>query len=221
MEGLPLVLDLTGTFVFALSGALAGVKRELDLFGVLVLSFAAANSGGITRDLLIGVVPPGAVADWRYLGVSLFAGIITFCFSSLIVRLSNPVLLFDAAGLALFAVTGASKALAHGLNPVMAIVLGMVTGIGGGMVRDVLLAEIPTVLRAELYAVAALAAAAIVVVGHMLQLPDAPVMAVALISCFTLRVMAIKYHWRLPVAKIRDQRDPGVAKACSKDPEKS
>jgi uncharacterized membrane protein YeiH len=221
MEGLPLVLDLTGTFVFALSGALAGVKRELDLFGVLVLSFAAANSGGITRDLLIGVVPPGAVADWRYLGVSLVAGIITFCFSSLIVRLSNPVLLFDAAGLALFAVTGASKALAHGLNPVMAIVLGMVTGIGGGMVRDVLLAEIPTVLRAELYAVAALAAAAIVVVGHMLQLPDAPVMAVALISCFTLRVMAIKYRWRLPVAKIRDQRDPGVAKARSKDLEKS
>jgi uncharacterized membrane protein YeiH len=77
MEKLPLALDLTGTFVFALSGALAGVKRELDLFGVLVLSFAAANSGGITRDLLIGVVPPGAVADWRYLGVSLFAGIIT------------------------------------------------------------------------------------------------------------------------------------------------
>ena len=143
MEALPLVLDLTGTFVFALSGALAGVKRELDLFGVLVLSFAAANSGGITRDLLIGVVPPGAVADWRYLGVSLFAGIITFCFSSWIVRLSNPVLLFDAAGLALFAVTGASKALAHGLNPVMAIVLGMVTGIGGGMARDVLLAEDP------------------------------------------------------------------------------
>jgi uncharacterized membrane protein YeiH len=220
MEKLPLALDLTGTFVFALSGALAGVKRELDLFGVLVLSFAAANSGGITRDLLIGVVPPGAVADWRYLGVSLFAGIITFCFSSLIVSISNSVLLFDAAGLALFAVTGASKALAHGLNPVMAIMLGMVTGIGGGMARDVLLAEIPTVLRAELYAVAALAAAAIVVVGHMLQLPVALVTGVALVSCFSLRVMAIKYRWRLPVAKIRDQRDPGVAKACSKGPEK-
>jgi uncharacterized membrane protein YeiH len=217
MEKLPLVLDLTGTFVFALSGALAGVKRELDLFGVLVLSFAAANSGGITRDLLIGVVPPGAVDDWRYLGVSLFAGIITFYFSSFIVRMSNSVLLFDAAGLALFAVTGASKALAHGLNPVMAIVLGMVTGIGGGMVRDVLLAEIPTVLRAELYAVAALAAAAIVVVGHMLQLPDAPVTAVALISCFSLRVMAIRHGWRLPVAKIRDQRDPSSGKVSSKE----
>jgi uncharacterized membrane protein YeiH len=221
MEKLPLVLDLTGTFVFALSGALAGVKRALDLFGVLVLSFAAANSGGITRDLLIGVVPPGAVDDWRYLGVSLFAGLITFYFSSMIVRMSNSVLLFDAAGLALFAVTGASKALAHGLNPVMAIVLGMVTGIGGGMVRDVLLAEIPTVLRAELYAVAALAAAAIVVVGHMLQLPVAPVTAVALISCFSLRVMAIRYGWRLPVAKIREQHDSNVAKVVSKGPEKS
>lgn len=207
MESLPLLLDLAGTFVFALSGALAGVKWRLDLFGVLVLSFAAANSGGITRDLLIGVVPPGAVADWRYLGVSLFAGIITFYSSSRIVRMSNSVLIFDAAGLALFAVTGASKALSHGLNPLMAIVLGMVTGIGGGMVRDVLLAEIPTVLRGELYAVAALVAAAIVVVGHLLDLPVAPVTAAAVISCFTLRVMAIRHGWQLPVAKTGDQHD--------------
>jgi uncharacterized membrane protein YeiH len=102
----------------------------------------------------------------------------------------------------------------------MAIVLGMVTGIGGGMVRDVLLAEIPTVLRAELYAVAALAAAAIVVVGHMLQLPVAPVTAVALISCFSLRVMAIRHGWRLPVAKIRAHRDPSVEKVDAKGPEK-
>jgi uncharacterized membrane protein YeiH len=210
MDKLPIVLDLTGTFVFALSGALAGVRRKLDLFGVLVLSFAAANSGGIARDLLIGAVPPAAIGDWRYLGVSLFAGIITFYFSSLIVRMSNPVLLFDAAGLALFAVSGASKAIAYGLDPVMAIVLGMVTGIGGGMVRDVLLAEIPTVLRAELYAVAALAAAAVVVIGHMLQLPVAPVTAVALMLGFGLRVMAIRYGWGLPVAKFAHQPEPNT-----------
>jgi uncharacterized membrane protein YeiH len=221
MEKLPLVLDLTGTFVFALSGALAGVKRQLDLFGVLVLSFAAGNSGGITRDILIGAIPPGAVNDWRYLGISLFAGVITFYFSPLIVRISNLVLLFDAAGLALFAVSGASKALAYGLNPVMAITLGMVTGIGGGMARDLLLAEIPTVLRAELYAVAALAAAAVVVIGHTLQLPVAPVTAVALMLCFWLRVMAIRRGWRLPVAKFRDQHHSSVAKGDSNDPEKS
>jgi uncharacterized membrane protein YeiH len=221
MEKLPLVLDLTGTFVFALSGALAGVKRQLDLFGVLVLSFAAGNTGGITRDVLIGAIPPGAVNDWRYLGVSLFAGVITFYFSHLIVRISNLVLLFDAAGLALFAVSGASKALAYGLNPVMAITLGMVTGIGGGMMRDLLLAEIPTVLRAELYAVAALAAAAVVVIGHALELPAAPVSAVALILCFWLRVMAIRRGWRLPLAKFRDPHDSSVANKDSKDPKKT
>ena len=221
MDKLPLVLDLMGTFVFALSGALAGVKRKLDLFGVLVLSFAAGNSGGITRDVLIGAIPPGAVNDWRYLSVSLVAGVTTFYFSPLIVRMWNPVLLFDAAGLALFAVAGSSKALAYGLNPVMATVLGMVTGIGGGMVRDVLLAEIPTVLRAELYAVAALAGAAVVVIGHTLQLPAAPVTAVALILCFWLRVMAIRRGWRLPVAKFNDRHDSNVAKAGSNDTEKS
>lgn len=221
MEKFSLVLDLTGTFVFALSGALAGVKRKLDLFGVLVLSFAAANSGGIARDVLIGAVPPAAVDDWRYLVVSLFAGVITFYFSHLIVRMSNPVLLFDAAGLALFAVSGASKALAYGLNPVMAITLGMVTGIGGGIARDILLAEIPTVLRAELYAVAALAAATVVVIGDTLRLPAAPVTAVALILCFWLRVMAIRRGWRLPVAKFRDQNDSNVAQQNSEDSEDS
>jgi uncharacterized membrane protein YeiH len=207
MEKLPFALDLAGTFVFALSGALAGIRRKLDLFGVLVLSFVAANFGGITRDVLIGAVPPAAINDWRYLGVSLFAGLLTFYCSPLIVRMSNPVLVFDAAGLALFAVSGASKALAYGLNPVMAVVLGMVTGIGGGMVRDVLLADIPVVLRAEIYAVAALAGAAVVVVGHTLALPVAPVTAVAVVLCFWLRVMAIRRGWRLPIAKLRDHDD--------------
>jgi uncharacterized membrane protein YeiH len=166
-------------------------------------------------------VPPGAVGDWRYLGVSLLAGVVTFYCSPLIVRMSSPILIFDAAGLALFAVAGSSKALLFGLNPVMATMLGVVTGIGGGMVRDVLLAEIPTVLRAELYAVAALVGSAIVVVGHMMQLPVAAVTSMALISCFLLRVMAIRRGWRLPVAKIakrtdadaakRDQTGPGVS----------
>ncbi|WP_247522949.1 MULTISPECIES: trimeric intracellular cation channel family protein [unclassified Bradyrhizobium] len=207
VDELSLALDLVGTFVFALSGALAGVKRGLDLFGVLVLSFAAANSGGITRDLLIGAVPPAAFHDLRYLGISLFAGLVTFYCASLIVRLSNAILLFDAAGLAFFAVAGASKALDHGLSPVMAVVLGMVTGIGGGMARDVLLTEIPTVLRAELYAVAALVAATVVVIGHSLQLPVAPVTIAALVLCFGLRVMAIRYRWQLPVAKFAKQSD--------------
>ena len=205
METLPLVLDLTGTFVFALSGALAGVRRKLDLFGVLVLSFAAANSGGITRDVLIGAVPPAAISDWRYLVVSLVAGLITFYLSPTIERLRHPVLLFDAAGLALFAVAGAQKSLDYGLNPVMAMSLGMLTGIGGGMARDMLLAEIPTVLRSELYAVAALAGAGVVVAGHMLRQPTVPIAIAGVLLCFGLRVMALRHGWQLPVAKYIDR----------------
>jgi len=203
MNTLLLVLDLTGTFVFALSGAGAGVKHRLDLFGVLVLSFVAGNFGGITRDLMIGAVPPAAISDWRYLGVSLLAGLITFYWFSILDRLHSPVLLFDAAGLALFAVSGTQKALSFGLTPAMAALLGMLTGIGGGMVRDILLAEIPTVLRADLYAVAALAGAAIVVIGNLLDVPSIAATLVGAALCFGLRVMAIQYRWHLPVARAR------------------
>ena len=202
-----LVLDLAGTFVFALSGATAGVKRRLDLFGVLVLSFAAGNAGGITRDLLIGAVPPAAISDWRYLAVSLLAGIITFYWFSAIDRLRSPVLVFDGAGLALFAVSGTQKALAFGLNPVMAALLGMLTGIGGGMTRDLLLAEIPTVLRVDLYAVAALAGAIVVVIGAELRLPATAVTIAGAVLCFGLRFMAIRRGWHLPVAEGLDQLD--------------
>jgi len=214
METLLLVLDLVGTFVFALSGAAAGVKRRLDLFGVQVLSFAAGNAGGIARDLLIGAVPPAAISDWRYLAVSLLAGIITFYWFSGIDRLHSPVLVFDGAGLALFAVSGTQKALAFGINPLMAALLGMLTGIGGGMTRDVLLAEIPTVLRADLYAVAALAGAAVVVIGAALQFSSTAVTIAGAALCFGLRLMAIHYGWHLPIA-----RRPGQSAAQANAPD--
>ncbi len=202
-----LVLDLVGTFVFALSGATAGVMRRLDLFGILVLSFVAGNAGGITRDVLIGSVPPAAIDDWRYLAVSLLAGAITFYLYPAVDRLRSPVLMFDAAGLALFAVSGAQKALAFGLDPVMAALLGMLTGVGGGMMRDVLLAEIPTVLRADLYAIAALAGAAVVEIGEMMHVPPAATTIVGALLCFGLRLMAIRHGWRLPIAKGADRGD--------------
>lgn len=200
MDTFHIVLDLGGTFVFALSGAAAGVKHRLDIFGVLVLSFAAANSGGIARDMMIGATPVAALVDWRYVAVSLLAGLLTFYCYSLINRLSSSVLIFDAAGLALFAVTGSTKALTYGLGPVSAALLGMLTGIGGGMARDVLTAEVPMVLRADLYAVAALAGATVVVIGHTLSVPSAASSIAGALICFGLRFLAIRYNWRLPVA---------------------
>ncbi len=192
--------DLGGTFVFALSGATAAVKHRLDLFGVLVLSFAAGNSGGIARDVMIGAVPPAAIHDWRYVAVSILAGLITFFWYRMIDRLSSPVLVFDAAGLGLFAVAGAGKALAFHAGPVAATLLGMLTGIGGGMVRDVLVSEIPTVLRTELYAVAALIGAAVVVTGPMLNIGSTAAATAGAVLCFGLRFMAIRRGWHLPIA---------------------
>ena len=200
-----LVLDLVGTFVFALSGGVAGVKQRLDLFGVLVLSFAAATAGGIMRDLLIGAVPPAALSDWRYLGVSLVAGVIVFFLfprSERLRKLNDLVLIFDAAGLAVFAVAGTQKALGYGLNPVMAALLGMLTGIGGGILRDVLLAEVPTVLRSELYAVAALTGAVLVVAGTFLGLPPSILAIIGAALCFGIRLVAIWRGWSLPVARL-------------------
>ena len=197
---LTLILDLIGTFVFALSGASAGVKHKLDTFGVLVLSFAAANSGGIARDLLIGAVPPPGLSDWRYIVVPLFAGLFTFFWYPVVHRLSSSVLVFDAAGLAVFAVSGAVKALAFHLGPLPSMLLGMLTGIGGGIARDILVAEIPTVLRAQLYAVAALAGAAVVVIGKMLNFPSEALAIVGAAFCFSLRFVAIRRGWHLPTA---------------------
>ena len=195
-----ILLDFIGTFVFAISGALVAVRHRLDLFGVLVLSFAAATAGGIARDVLLGATPPASLVDWRYFAVASLAGLLTFYRHAQVERMRNPVQLFDAVGLGLFAVLGANKALAFGVGPVGAVMLGMLTGIGGGIARDVLVAQVPNVLRRELYAVAALAGALVVVAGHALRWPAAPVAVAGASLCFGLRWLAIRRGWRLPVS---------------------
>ena len=200
MTTLLLVLDLAGTFVFAISGAADGVKHRLDMFGVSVLALVAATAGGVLRDVLIGAVPPAALHDWRYLFVALVAGAMTFLRYPSVARLQQIVLVFDAAGLGLFAVAGTSKALAYGIHPFVAGLLGMLTGIGGGIVRDVLVREIPVVLRADFYALAALAGAAVVIAGHMLQWPIAPTAIAGAVVCFGIRIVAIRRRWNLPTA---------------------
>jgi uncharacterized membrane protein YeiH len=205
VSALLVTFDLAGTFVFAISGAIAGARHKLDLFGVLVLSFAAATFGGITRDVLIGAVPPAAIQDWRYLAVSILAGVVTFLWYSKVDRLQHAVLIFDAAGLGLFAVSGAGKALAFHLGPVPAALLGMLTGIGGGLVRDVLVSDVPAVLRTDIYAVAALAGATIFVIGHQLQLPSTPTAIAGSLLCFGIRMLAIYRGWQIPIARTSGQ----------------
>jgi uncharacterized membrane protein YeiH len=198
IANLLLTLDLAGTAVFAISGAAVGVKHRLDVFGVCVLAFVAGNAGGMVRDVLIGAVPPVAFVGWLYVTVSLLAGVATFVWHPRLERLHTPILIFDAAGLGLFSVSGTQKALAFGANPLIAALLGMLTGIGGGMLRDVLVREVPTVLRKDLYALAALSGACVVVAGSLLQLPPTAATIGGAALCFAVRLVAIRRGWGLP-----------------------
>ncbi len=195
-----LAMDLTGVFIFGLTGGTMAVRRQLDIFGVIVLSMVTALAGGLLRDLLIGAVPPASLRDDRYLIAALLSGLSAFFFHPQINRLVKPVMVLDAAGLGLFAVAGCGKALTYGLTPVPAVLLGVLTACGGGVVRDVLVAEVPRVLREEIYAMAALLAAVIVIAGAELGLPRTPVAIAAALAGFLLRVVSVWRGWSAPRA---------------------
>ena len=205
LQALINVLDWVGTLAFALSGGLIGVKKRFDLFGVLFLSFVVSVAGGIARDLLIGAVPPVAITDVHYFMIAMVGGAITFYCYPRVASLQHQILLFDALGLGLFAVTGTQKALEHGINPMMAAILGMLTGIGGGMTRDVLAGGVPFVLQGDLYAIAALAGGAAVSAGAMIAAPPSLSILSGAVLCILLRLMAIYRGWRVPVAPWEDE----------------
>ncbi len=197
----PLVvgLDITGTFIFAVEGALAGIGAHLDLLGVLVLGFSTALGGGIIRDVLIGAAPPNAFRDWRYATLAFAASASTFLCYRLIITVPHMALLsLDAAGLAIFAVAGTEKSLDLGIPPLIATLMGAITAVGGGTVRDVLLAHIPAVLRNDIYATAALFGSIILVVLRKLGFGPKPAAFFGFLGCFLLRMISIRLHWHLP-----------------------
>ena len=192
-------LDVTGTFVFAISGATAAKQRGLDLFGICAVAYTVACGGGIIRDLCIGAIPPAGLTTWYYLVAAMVAAIMSIGLYPIVERLNRPVLLFDAAGLSLFAVTGAQKALSYGHNGEVAVLLAIITAVGGGMLRDILLNRVPVILQKEIYASAALVGALIVVLGSYIKwLSNDWIAIIALVVCFTLRMLALHFHWNLP-----------------------
>jgi uncharacterized membrane protein YeiH len=197
-----LALSLAGTFVFGLSGGGAAARAHLDIFGVIVLSGVVALAGGIVRDLLIGT-PPETFRDWRYLVAAGAAGVVCFFALPLLDRVQNSVLVFDAMGLSLFCVAGASKALDFHLGPVQAVILGTITGIGGGMLRDVLLRQVPGVLGPgdPLYAIPAVLGATILVLGHALGSTNLVFPLLGAAACLALRLVSIQFRIGLPVPR--------------------
>ena len=195
-------LDLLGTFAFALNGGLTAVRAaHVDVVGVVTLGMITALGGGIIRDILLGALPPATFVDWRYLAVAAAGGLIAFLFSRLLGRFTRTIDVLDAAGLSLFAVTGAGKALELGVGPVQAIILGAVTGVGGGTLRDVLIRQVPSVLSSGLYAIPALVGAAVVVVAAtsgVNQVLGAPVALGAAGICFVIRMIGVHFKLDAP-----------------------
>jgi uncharacterized membrane protein YeiH len=194
-----LLVDLLATAVFAVSGGLTAVRARMDVVGVMVLAAVTGIGGGLIRDVLIGATPPVTLTDWRYVVVPLVAGLATFLFHPQLGRLGRPINVFDAFGLGLFSVAGALKAADHGVTPIGAIALGVVTGVGGGVIRDVLTGQVPLVFRkSELYAIPAAAGAALAVLGHRLDQPDALVLSVSAGVVIAVRLLAIWRGWTSP-----------------------
>jgi uncharacterized membrane protein YeiH len=194
-----LIADLVGVAVFAASGASAGVAKRLDLFGVIFVGFVAALGGGIIRDLAIDATPPLAFADWRYPAVAAVVAAFTFWLHPQLARLRRPVLVLDAAGLALFTVTGTLTALGAGVPAVGACLIGMLVGIGGGLGRDLLTGEIPVVLRSEIYALAAFAGAVAVVALERAGMHHNVVLLASATLIFGVRLMALFRRWSAPL----------------------
>ncbi|MBR8743240.1 trimeric intracellular cation channel family protein [Nocardiopsis sp. MG754419] len=195
-----LILDLMGVFAFALDGALTAIRTaRVDIVGVMALGVVTAIGGGIIRDVLLGATP-ATFQDWRYLVTALTGAMLAFFLSRQLTHLHKPILLFDAAGLSLFAVIGATKALEFGFGPLQAVLLGVITGVGGGTIRDVLLNRVPTVLSANshLYAIPAMLAAGIVVVAHLIGFATWWVAVVGALVCFAMRVLSLRYRWNAP-----------------------
>lgn len=194
-------LDLLGTAAFAASGAWAGIRRKMDLFGVLVLGVVTATGGGTLRDILLGDFPPFSFKDETYLYLSLAVALAVFFLHRRLEFLRHPLLYFDAIGLGTFVVIGTSKALAFGLGPLGAILMGVTTATAGGVVRDVLANQVPLILRREVYASACAIGGLLLVVLHALAVSPPLAALAAAFTVTALRLLAIRHAWALPRAQ--------------------
>lgn len=194
-----LVLDLMGTFVFGLNGALTALRAaRLDIVGVITLGMITALGGGIIRDTLLDDLPPAAFRGWGYLAVAATGALIAFLFSWGLDRLAVPIEVLDAVGLSVFAVTGAAKAMEFGIGPVQAVILGVVTAVGGGTLRDVLVGRVPSVLREGLYAIPALVGAALTVIAILTGIYGLPAALVAIAACLVIRLLGLHFKLNAP-----------------------
>ncbi|WP_238018140.1 TRIC cation channel family protein [Dactylosporangium sp. AC04546] len=203
------ILELAGLYVFATSGALMAVHQRFDVVGIVILALLTALGGGILRDLIIGDTPPAAFTNVSYLVIPLVAAAVTFFVHPVFQRLTFTMLVFDAAGLGLFCVTGTLKALDFGLGSLQAVLLGITTAVGGGVLRDITARQTPALVQVDtdLYSIPAAAGAAVVAAAHHTALPMPAVATAAAVAVFVFRIVAMLRHWTAPRAWHRGAPD--------------
>jgi len=196
------VLDIIGTFAFAISGALVASKKDFDLFGVIIIAFVTAVGGGMTRDVLINAHPINWIGDLNYIWTILAAVVFTFLFKSKIAPLSKTMFLFDTIGIGVFTLLGTQKGLTYDLHPFIAVVMGMVSSVIGGVIRDVLTNEVPLIFKKEIYASACLAGGTMYLATNHFELAENIQYGATIVTVIIIRSLAVKFHLRLP--KIKD-----------------
>ena len=196
------VLDIIGTFAFAISGALVASDKKFDLFGVLIIAFVTAVGGGMTRDVLINAHPINWIGDLNYIWTILAAVVFTFLFKSKIAPLSKTMFLFDTIGIGVFTMLGVQKGLSYNLHPFIAVVMGMVSSVIGGVIRDVLTNEVPLIFKKEIYASACLAGGTVFLITNYFNAPESIQFFATILTVIVIRLLAVKFHLQLP--KIKD-----------------
>ncbi|WP_020404544.1 trimeric intracellular cation channel family protein [Gracilimonas tropica] len=195
------LLDLIGTFVFAISGIRLAARTDMDVFGASVVGFVTAIGGGTVRDLLLDNHPITWMGDITYPLVILAAVPFTYFMGKKLNNFSKTLFIFDTIGIALFTIIGMEKALSLGLNPFMAGMMGMISAVVGGVTRDVLCREVPLIFRKEIYATACLLGAMVFYLGLELNLPENLNYLITTAVIITVRTVSIKWNWSLPKMK--------------------
>lgn len=196
------VLDIFGTFVFAISGALVASDKKFDLFGVLIIAFVTAVGGGMLRDVLMDAHPINWIGDLNYLYTIFVAVIFTFLFKSKIAYLSKTLFLFDTIGLSVFTLLGLQKGLSFNLHPIIALIMGMISAVFGGVLRDVLTNKIPLIFEKEIYASACLAGGITYLILNYYNVAENIIFSFSAVVIVLIRVIAVRFHLQLP--KIKD-----------------
>ncbi len=195
------ILDLCGTFVFAVTGGLKAVKNDLDILGIIVLSVITGVGGGIVRDIIIGLKTPMAFQDESYLIISIAASIIVFFWGGKIESRMTTIKILDAIGMGLFASIGARKAIVFGMGPIGILMMAVITATGGGMIRDIFVREVPAIIRIDIYATAALCGGIVVLVLNQLGIGESYQYIAAIITTMGMRLLAMKLDLHLPRAR--------------------